>query len=360
MSSAPRSVAAWLGARAQPAALAALVEGVAAAGREISAHLRRARLNDALGALASRNVQGEQQQKLDVLADALLLKHLRACGACALYVSEEQAQVTALAARGSYALLADPLDGSSNIAVAAPVGTIFGVLPLAAGAGTRAENLGALSSPSSSAAVTADADERARAKNSHASAKNSRALEASVLRPGDEQCAAGYLLYGSSTLMVLAVARGVALFVLDPARDEFVLAEDALTLPARKKFYSVNEAYAGEFDAGLARFLNYAHGAGYSARYIGSMVADVHRTLLTGGVFLYPATRRAPTGKLRLLYEANPMAYITERAGGRATDGTTRILELRPEALHARTPIVLGDAHEVQRVMEMCACDTKT
>jgi len=304
--------------RQQPATapLAQTVEAIAGAGLVLAEKLRRARLEDVIGEAGAVNVQGEAQQKLDVLADDLLREKLSRCPEVAAYASEEQAQPQPLGVDGRYCVLSDPLDGSSNIDVAVPVGTIFGVLPCGEGA-----------SP-----------------------------DAALLQPGRALLCAGYLLYGSSTVLVLASAAGVDLFVLDPGRGEFLLAQRGLQMPAECKTYSINEANINGFDGGLRRWLHFAHENGYGARYIGSMVADVHRTLLRGGVFLYPSTAAKPQGKLRLLYECNPMASVMERAGGAATDGAAAILDIAPEALHQRCPVILGSRAEVARVCaHLCA-----
>ena len=172
----------------------------------------------------------------------------------------------------------------------------------------------------------------------------------SVLQPGEGQVAAGYVLYGSSVLLVLTLGDGVDMYVLDPDLGDFVLVERDLAIPNEKKIYSVNEAYVNDFPSGYQRYLEFTHANDYAARYIGSMVADVHRTLLKGGVFLYPPTAKNPNGKLRLLYEANPMAFIIEQAGGAAATGDCRILEVEPKRLHQRTPVILGSPKEVDYV----------
>jgi len=217
---------------------------------------------------------------------------------------------------GQFAVLSDPLDGSSNIDVAVSVGTIFSVLP------NNQED-----------ATTANA----------------------VLQPGRNQVASGYVLYGSSVLLVLATASGVDLYVLDPSLGEFVLVKAGVTMPTEKKIYSINEAYWNDFSDGLRDYLEFAHAAGYGARYIGSMVADVHRTLLKGGVFIYPATDKSPKGKLRLMYEGNPMAYVMEQAGGAGSAGAGRIMDVEPEALHERTPVICGSSGEVEQVTSRLA-----
>jgi fructose-1,6-bisphosphatase I len=296
-------------------ALADVIEAIALAGRAIAHRVRRARIDDVIGEAGGTNVQGEVQQKLDVLSDQLLTESLRACPSVALYASEEQEGAVVLrtrAAGAEYCVLADPLDGSSNIDVAVSVGTIWSV---------------------------------------HRHDRPDAEIEKSALQVGRRQVAAGYILYGSSVVLVLSVGRGVSMYVLDPLLGDFVLVKDGVRVPAASKTYSINEAYVNDFDEGLKAYLDWAHGAGYGARYIGSMVADVHRTLLKGGVFLYPGTTKAPEGKLRLLYECSPMAYVIEQAGGLASTGRGPLLDVEPAKLHQRTPVVLGSAGEVEHVL---------
>jgi len=304
-----------LRAQKDAGALVEVIEAIALAGKAIARRVRRARIDDVIGEVGAVNVQGEAQQKLDVLSDQLLLECLRACPAVAVYASEEQEGAIVLRTRAEgaeYAVLADPLDGSSNIDVAVSVGTIFSV----------------------------QRHDRADAE-----------IEASAVRAGRHQVAAGYILYGSSVVLVLSLGRGVSMYVQDPQLGEFVLVKDGLRVPATNKTYSLNEAYVNEFEDGLKRYLDWAHGAGYGARYIGSMVADVHRTLLKGGVFLYPGTKKAPEGKLRLLYEGNPMGFVIEQAGGLASTGRGPLLDVPATKLHQRTPVVLGSSAEVEHVL---------
>jgi len=302
-----------------PGSLVEVIEAIALAGKAIAHRVRRARIDDVIGEVGAVNVQGEAQQKLDVLSDRLLLECLRACPAVAVYASEEQDGAIVLrtrAAGAEYCVLADPLDGSSNIDVAVSVGTIFSV--------QRHE-------------------------------RPDGEIERSAVQAGRSQAAAGYLLYGSSVVLVLSLGRGVAMYVLDPLLGDFVLVKEGIRVPAASKTYSINEAYVNDFEPGLKAYLDWAHGAGYGARYIGSMVADVHRTLLKGGVFLYPATAKAPEGKLRLLYEGNPMGFVIEQAGGAASTGRGPLLDVVPTKLHQRTPIVLGSAGEVEHVLRHLA-----
>ncbi|MEN8183496.1 MAG: class 1 fructose-bisphosphatase [Myxococcota bacterium] len=300
-------------ARDLPTGLAGILSAIALAGKAIAEKVRRARIEDVLGDVGGVNVFGESQQKLDVLADEILRHCLARTPAVAVLASEEaEAAIPVRSAEegGRYCVCFDPLDGSSNVDVAVSVGTIFGVIPLADGLDPTA----------------------------------------SLLQPGVRQVAAGYVLYGSSVLLVMAIGSGVDLFVLDPALGDFVHVGEKLRIPQEKKIYSLNEGYFEDLPAPYQRYLEGAHRSGYSGRYIGSMVADVHRTLLKGGVFLYPPTQKNPEGKLRLLYEANPMAFVIERAGGLAAAGTGRILEVEPRDIHQRIPVLLGSPVEVERV----------
>jgi fructose-1,6-bisphosphatase I len=296
-------------------ALVDVIEAIALAGKAIAHRVRRARIDDVIGEAGAVNVQGEAQQKLDVLSDQLLLECLRACPAVAVYASEEQDGAIVLRTRAEgagYCVLADPLDGSSNIDVAVSVGTIFSV----------------------------QRHDRPDAE-----------IEQSAVQAGRKQVAAGYILYGSSVVLVLSTGRGVSMYVQDPLLGDFVLVKDGIKVPATNKTYSLNEAYVNDFEDGLKAYLDWAHGAGYGARYIGSMVADVHRTLLKGGVFLYPGTKKAPEGKLRLLYEGSPMAFVIEQAGGAASTGRGPLLDVAPTRLHQRVPVVLGSSGEVEHVL---------
>jgi fructose-1,6-bisphosphatase I len=298
------------------AGLAEVFGAIAAAARQIERKIRLAGLEDIYGAVGAVNVQGEQQQKLDVFANDLLTELLGKTPQVAAIVSEEDEGPVVFNRGGAedssaeFAVVFDPLDGSSNIDVNVNVGTIFSV-------------------------VRVEGD-----------------VVASVLRPGTEQVAAGYVLYGPSAVMVLTTGNGVAAFTLDE-EDRFVLTAEGMTMPEQGPYYSANEANAAswpevyrEYLQGLLR--GELGGREYGARYIGSLVADFHRTLLKGGVFLYPPTKKAPRGKLRLLYEAYPLAMIAEQAGGAAVDGETRILEVQAGGIHDRTPLVIGSRTEVE------------
>ncbi|MGD0502476.1 MAG: class 1 fructose-bisphosphatase [Steroidobacteraceae bacterium] len=283
----------------------------------ISDKVRRARLENVLGSVGAENVQGEVQQKLDVLANDVLMKTLGGREGVAIVASEENEEPVILRSdtRGvpRYCVLFDPLDGSSNLDICGGVGTIFSIL--------------------------AYDDRSVRAQDS-------------LLQPGTRQVAAGYVLYGSSTIFVLTLGRGVDMFVLDPAIGAFMRVERDLKIPAGNKTYSVNEGNRRSFPEGYRRYLDWAQENGYSSRYAGAMVADVHRILLKGGVFFYPPTEKAPQGKLRLMYEANPMAMIIEQAGGKTMAGPgRRIMEVEPTAIHQRTPVILGAADQVDCVL---------
>ena len=297
-----------------------VLSGMTLATKMIESRVRRAGLLDILGAAGLTNVQGEQQQKLDVFANQALIHCLGARDNVAVLVSEENEEPVTFdrdAQAGRYVVIFDPLDGSSNIDVNVSVGTIFSIL--------RRLPEGDLNS--------------------------------SVLQRGYKQVAAGYVVYGSSTMFVYTAGHGVFGFTLDPAVGAYVLSHDAMRMPDQGTYYSVNEANADSFDevyqTYLARLRDGSLGRTYSSRYIGSLVADFHRTLLKGGVFLYPPTKSHPNGKLRLLYEANPIAFITEQAGGIATNGTDRILDIQPEDIHQRTPLVLGSKIEMQALQQL-------
>jgi fructose-1,6-bisphosphatase I len=262
-------------------------------------------------------VQGEQQQKLDVIANEVLLRTLGAREGVAIVASEENEEPVVIRneAQGErkYCVLFDPLDGSSNLDVCGGVGTIFSIL-----------------------------------KQDRRTAR----VEDSLLQPGTQQVAAGYVLYGPSTVMALSLGSGVDLFLLDPAIGSFVRVAENVRIPKTNKSYSLNEGNRLTFPTGYQKYLEWAQANGYSSRYAGAMVADVHRILLKGGVFMYPPTKKAPNGKLRLMYEANPMAMLIEQAGGKAlATATQRILEVAPTDIHQRTAVILGSMEEVEHVV---------
>lgn len=295
-----------------------LLSGITLATKIIESKVRRAGLLDVIGATSQINIQGEVVQKLDRIANETLLRTLGYRGNVGIMASEEDDEphiVKEVGEQGKYMVLFDPLDGSSNIDVNVSVGTIFSILK------RRTENW----------------DHSDPAKH--------------LLQPGLEQVAAGYVVYGSSTVLTYTTGDGVHLFTLDPDIGAYVLSNEDVKMPEAGRMYSVNEAYYANFPTGYQRYLDWAKENSYSLRYIGSFVSDFHRTLLRGGVFLYPPTHKAPDGKLRLLYEANPMAFLAEQAGGAASDGSGSILNKQPSTLHERTPLIIGSRSEVDRVL---------
>jgi fructose-1,6-bisphosphatase I len=298
-----------------------LLYDIALAGKVIAGAVRRAGLVDVLGSAGNVNVQGEEQQKLDVYANEVVKSALTFTGRVCVMGSEEDEDFIPVPEGypvGKYVVLFDPLDGSSNIDANAPVGTIFSVYARVSDGG--------------------------------------RGDQRDVLQPGRNQVAAGYVMYGSSVMMVYTAGHGVHGFTLDPTIGEFVLSHPQITMPATGKYYSVNESRFGRWDRGMQLAVRGLHGdfpdqiKGKNSRYIGSLVADFHRNLVNGGIFLYPGDVTNPAGKLRLLYECAPMAFIVEQAGGSATDGVVRILDLEPHALHQRTPLVIGSRDDVEFV----------
>jgi fructose-1,6-bisphosphatase I len=301
-----------------------LLSGITLATKIIAAQVRRAGLSDVLGSAGEVNVQGETQQKLDVLANQALLHFLGNRGNVAIMASEENNDPVVVERdreHGKYVVVFDPLDGSSNIDVNVNVGTIFSIL--------RREP-----DPSRDRSVLSD-----------------------VLQPGYKQVAAGYVVYGSSTMFVYSSGNGVYGFTLDPAIGAYLLTHDRMTMPPQGTIYSCNEAHFDHFPPACQRFVTHlrsgAAGRTYTSRYVGSLVADFHRTLLKGGVFLYPPTKQSPQGKLRLLYEANPIAYLAEQAGGVALAGDRRVLDLVPTDLHQRVPLAVGSQAEMELLARM-------
>ena len=300
-----------------------MMSGITLAAKMIQSQVRRAGLTNLLGAQGDVNVQGEVQQKLDVYANEVLgecLSHRDSIGILASEENETPALMHQDSPNANYAVIFDPLDGSSNIDVNVSVGTTFSVLHRPHG-------------------------------------EDWNKPEKWVQQPGSRQVAAGYVLYGSSTMLVYSVGNGVHGFTLDPQVGAFVLSHENIKMPEQGKYYSVNEANADDFPEVYRKYLAHLRSGGlevkYSSRYIGSMVADFHRTLLKGGIFMYPPTDSHPDGKLRLLYEANPVAFLAEQAGGMATSGTERILDINPEGIHQRTPLVVGSMKEMMAFKKM-------
>lgn len=306
------------GMRAAPGAtgeFTSLLSHVSLAIRIIAVRVRSAGLANMLGYTGETNVQGEDVQKLDSFANDVLVNVLERSGHCGIMGSEELEGARTAGHPGKYIVLFDPLDGSSNIDLNGTIGTIFAVL--------RRQD--PLSPPSVHEA----------------------------LRPGRDVIAAGYALYGPSTVLVLSTGQGVHVFTMDPNVGEFFLSQPNVRCPERGSLYSINEGNSVRWTPEIRKWNAHvkaddkATGRPYGHRYVGSLVADAHRTLLKGGIFAYPADEKAPSGKLRLLYEANPMAFIFEQAGGAATDGKDRIMDLSPTSLHQRTPLVIGSKDDV-------------
>ena len=304
-------------------AFSRLLRDISLAAKIVNRDMRKAGLIDIYGSTGETNVQGEVQQKMDALAHREFVTALRRGGECCLIGSEEHAEAipldTSSEGDGKYIVLLDPLDGSSNIDVCVSVGTIFSVYRLP------------------------DAYD-----------KDEPEVEA-ALQPGTEQIAAGYVVYGSSTMLVYTTGNGVNGFTLDPSIGEFLLSHPNLKTPKRGRIFSINAGYYHSFDEGLREYLDWLQvhdpdtNRPAKTRYIGSFVSDFHRNLLKGGIYMYPATKSSPEGKLRLMYEANPMGFIAEQAGGLASDGHHRILEKTPKKLHQRTPLFIGSEEMVRR-----------
>jgi fructose-1,6-bisphosphatase I len=303
------------GAEAQD--LSALMTRIALAGKLIARRLSRADLmTDALGFTGETNVQGESVKKMDVYANEVFISVFKQSGLVCRLASEEMEKPYYIPENcpiGRYTLLYDPIDGSSNVDININVGSIFSI--------RQQEN--------------EDLDGTA----------------SDLLQSGRKQLAAGYILYGPSTMLVYSIGQGVHAFTLDPSLGEFILSSENIQVPAHGAIYSVNEGNFWQWEDSLRDYIRYMHRhEGYTARYSGAMVGDFHRILFQGGVFLYPGTVKQPSGKLRLLYESAPMAFLIEQAGGRASTGTQDILEVIPDHLHARTPLIIGSQEDVALV----------
>ncbi|XP_069481811.1 fructose-1,6-bisphosphatase 1-like [Ambystoma mexicanum] len=301
--------------------LTQLLNSLCTAVKAISSAVRKAGLAHLYGIAGSTNVTGDQVKKLDVLSNDLVINTLKASYSTCVLVSEEDknAIVVEVERRGKYVVCFDPLDGSSNIDCLASIGTIFAI---------------------------------------YKKASDGEPCEQDALQPGRNIVAAGYALYGSATMMVLGTECGVNGFMLDPAIGEFILVDKDVKIKKKGNIYSLNEGYAKYFDPAVTEYLKKKKfpedgTSPYGSRYVGSMVADVHRTLVYGGIFLYPANAKSPKGKLRLLYECNPMAYIMEKAGGMATTGSEAVLDVNPDNIHERMPIVLGSPDDVQEYIDI-------
>ncbi len=297
--------------------LSALMNRVALAGKLVARHLTRAGLvENALGFTGSTNVQGEAVKKMDLYANRVFISAFEQSGLVCRLASEEMDDPYYIPENcpiGRYTLLYDPIDGSSNVDINLNVGSIFAI------------------------------------RQQEGNDEDQTATD--LLQPGHKQIAAGYILYGPSTVLVYSIGNGVHSFVLDPSLGEFILAEENIMVPEHGPVYSVNEGNFWQWDESIRDYIRYVHRhEGYSARYSGALVGDFHRILLQGGVFLYPGTVKKPEGKLRLLYETAPLAYLMEQAGGSASTGTQRILDVVPDKLHMRTPFVVGSKEDVALV----------
>ncbi|MES2878509.1 MAG: class 1 fructose-bisphosphatase [Pseudomonadota bacterium] len=306
-----------------PAQLRLLIEVVARACKSISQAVNKGSLGDVMGSAESENIQGEMQKKLDIIANEVLIEANEWGGHLAAMASEEMEGIYVVPNRypqGEYLLLFDPLDGSSNIEVNVSIGTIFSVLLKPEGVGVS---------------------------------------EQDFLQAGAKQVVAGYCVYGPQTTLVLTVGNGVAMFTLDREQGSFILTEENVSIPEDTKEFAINMSNMRHWDAPMKRYIDEClqgkegpRGKDFNMRWIASMVADVHRILTRGGVFMYPWDKREPNkpGKLRLMYEANPMSWLIEQAGGASTNGKQRILDLQPTQLHERVSVMLGSKNEVERV----------
>lgn len=303
--------------------LTQLFTAILTAVKAIQGAVRKAGIAKLYGLAGNTNSTGDDQKKLDVLSDELFVNMLRSSYTTCVLASEEDEHVIIIdeAKRGKYIVCFDPLDGSSNIDCLVSIGSIFGIW--------KKEN--------------ADTEPGL----------------ADALQPGNKMVCSGYALYGSACMIVLATESGVNGFMLDPSIGEFILTAPDMKIKPRGNIYSINEGYAASWDEATKEYVNSKKypksGKPYGSRYVGSMVADVHRTLVYGGIFMYPATKDAPNGKLRLMYECNPMAYIIEKAGGLATTGKMRVLDVEPTSIHQRVPFFVGSKEDVQEVLDLYA-----
>jgi fructose-1,6-bisphosphatase I len=299
--------------------LSKLLHDLSLAAKVISLEVNKAGLADILGFTGDNNVHGEKVKKLDIFAHDMMFRAMDHGGHIGVMASEEEEDIIHIPApfkTGKYVLMFDPLDGSTNIDANISIGTIFSIYRRLSpeGPGTLED----------------------------------------CLQPGSEQVAAGYIVYGSSTILVYTAGHGVHGYTLDPSFGEFILSHENIRIPQKGKIYSINEGNRRYWHKELKDYINFLQDEDekderpYSARYTGSMVADIHRNLLYGGIFIYPADNKNPNGKLRLMYECNPMSFIVEAAGGRASDGKNRVLNIVPEHLHQRVPIFIGSTEDVK------------
>lgn len=297
--------------------LSQLLRDIALSGKVVNREINMAGLINIAGGIGSQNVQGEDQQKLDVLANIRFSRALQKGGEVAAIISEEEEEIIETGnLAGKYIVAIDPLDGSSNIDVNVSIGTIFSIYRRKTEAGEPVE-------------------------------------EKDVLQKGSEQVAAGYILYGSSTMLVYTTGAGVNGFTLDPSLGEYVLSHSNMRIPEDGKIYSINEGSFASFEDGVKDYVEFCRENTYSGRYIGSLVADFHRNLLKGGIYIYPKTQKSPNGKLRLMYECNSLAFIAEQAGGAASSGPERIMDIQPTEIHQRVPFFVGSKNMVEKASGM-------
>jgi len=311
--------------------LSRLLADIGIAAKIVNHKVNKAGLQDILGAVESINIQGETQQKLDVFADNALLNAVKWGGQVCGAASEENERYLAfdseVCRKSKYVILFDPLDGSSNIDVNVSIGTIFSIF-------RRKSSIGDLANLND------------------------------FLQRGSEQVAAGYVIYGSSTMLVYTTGHGVNGFTLEPSIGEFCLSHEQMQIPDNGSIYSINEGNLMSCSKGVQEYIHWCKQTDksthrpYSARYIGSLVADVHRNMIKGGIYIYPGTIKNPTGKLRLQYECNPLAFIVEQAGGKASDGTRRILDIQPKDLHERVPLFIGSKRMVEQLEALIASES--
>ena len=308
--------------------LSSLLHHIGTAAKLVNKKINKAGLVDILGKAGTENIHGESQQKLDVFADNIFIDALRASGECCGIATEENQNeivfTDKLARKGKYIVCMDPLDGSSNIDYNVSVGSIFSIYRRLSPRGTKVTN-------------------------------------EDFKQDGTRQVAAGYVIYGSSTMLVYTTGNGVSGFTLDPSIGEFCLSHPSITTPAYGNIYSINEGNYIYFPDGIKRFIKYCQEKDtntmrpFTSRYIGSLVSDFHRNLILGGVFLYPGNESSPEGKLRIVYECNPMAFLAEQAGGKASDGKERIMEITPLSLHQRSPFYVGSKNLVNIIESFLA-----
>ncbi|MGC1244273.1 MAG: class 1 fructose-bisphosphatase [Chryseosolibacter sp.] len=296
--------------------LSQLLRDIALASKVVNREVNKAGLIDIMGAAGTSNLTGDSQQKLDVLANIRFTRALAKGGEVCALISEESESFADLNNNGKYVIAIDPLDGSSNIDVNVSIGTIFSIFRRKSAPGTPI-------------------------------------CQEDIMQKGSEQVAAGYILYGSSTMLVYTTGHGVHGFTYEASLGEYFLSHPDMHIPEDGKIYSINEGLSNSFDTAVKDYIRYCKDSAYTARYIGSLVADFHRNLLKGGIYIYPATKKDMRGKLRLIYECNALAFLAEQAGGKASDGQRRILDIEPESLHQRSPFYVGSKNMVEKAERM-------